>query len=69
MAPVQFFIHDARYSIPQLCFIEARDHAEALKRAETLLSQNLNYSHVEVVLGDVLLKDVKRRPPVPISEP
>lgn len=69
MAPIQFFIHDARYSIPQLCFIEARDQAEALKRAEALLSQNLNYSHVEVVLGDVLLMDVKRRTPAPVTGP
>jgi len=58
----EVYIDDDRYSVLQLLFVDARDEAEAIGKADALLRGNQHYRSVEL-WTDEEQRVVLQRPP------
>jgi hypothetical protein len=52
MQAFQFYIHDDRYTVPSLLFVEARSPERVRAIAQEHLRSSPHFSRVEVYLGD-----------------
>jgi hypothetical protein len=57
MPTFQLFIHDKRFTVPTLVFVEAATEGRARARATEMLLQSPNHEIVDVIRdGDILFK-------------
>jgi len=58
----EIYIDDDRYTVLQLLFVDARDEADAIGKANALLRGNQHYRSIEV-WSDEAQRVVLQRPP------
>jgi hypothetical protein len=55
MKAYQFYVHDYRYSIPNVLFVDAPEEGRAREIAERIFRQSDEYHRLDAYQGDTLI--------------